>query len=214
MYIIFLNFYETNIPFYNDYKLINSTHLHQGLTIEKYFDCPEDTLKKCSKIINLQPSFIKVLENFSSSAYGEIYKVGLNMFLDNPIFGVGIKNFRNNCEYYRSGNFNISDKKFYKKLDIEKKKNFSDNLCSTHPHHTYFELISEIGLYGLITFFTLIFNFYLKIFKSSVRPLIIPIIILLFPFLPSGSFFNNYNSAFFWLIIGLTFAARKNLQKN
>lgn len=149
-----------------------------------------------------------------SFGYVSHYYSAGNMFLDNPIFGVGIKNFRNNCEYYRSGNFNISDKKFYKKLDIEKKKNFSDNLCSTHPHHTYFELISEIGLYGLITFFTLIFNFYLKIFKSSVRPLIIPIIILLFPFLPSGSFFNNYNSAFFWLIIGLTFAARKNLQKN
>ncbi len=150
---------------------------------------------------------------FSFGYVSHYYSAG-NMFLDNPIFGVGIKNFRNNCEYYRSGNFNISDKKFYKKLNIEQKKNFSDNLCSTHPHNTYFELISEIGLYGLITFFTLIFNFYLKIYKSSVRPLIIPIIILLFPFLPSGSFFNNYNSAFFWLIVGLTFAARKNLQKN
>ena len=77
--------------------MINSTHLHQGLTIEKYFDCPEDTLKKCSKIINLQPSFIKVLENFSSSAYGEIYKVGLSMFLDNPITGVGISNYQTSC---------------------------------------------------------------------------------------------------------------------
>ena len=46
------------------------------------------------------------------------------MFLDNPIFGVGIKNFRNNCEYYRSGNFNIDDKTFYKKLNKKQKKNF------------------------------------------------------------------------------------------
>lgn len=140
------------------------------------------------------------------------YSAG-NMFLDNPLFGVGIKNFRNNCEYYKSENFNIDDKMFYKKLNKKQKKNFFENLCSTHPHSTYFELISEIGLYGLVTFFILIFNFYLKIYKSNVRPLIIPIIILLFPFLPSGSFFNNYNSAFFWLIVGLTFAAKKNLQK-
>jgi O-antigen ligase len=150
---------------------------------------------------------------FAFGYISHFYSAG-SIFLDNPVFGVGIKNFRNNCEYYRSGNFNIDDKKFYKRLNNQQKKNFSDNLCSTHPHNTYFELISEIGLYGLITFFILIFNFYLKIYKSSVKPLIIPIVILLFPFLPSGSFFNNYNSAFFWLIVGLTFAAKKNLQKN
>ena len=150
---------------------------------------------------------------FSFGYISHFYSAG-SIFLDNPVFGVGIKNFRNNCEYYRSGNFNINDKKFYKKLNKEQKIKFSDNLCTTHPHNTYFELISEIGLYGLITFFILIFNFYLKIYKSNVKPLIIPIVILLFPFLPSGSFFNNYNSAFFWLIVGLTFAAKKNLQKN
>jgi len=141
------------------------------------------------------------------------YSAG-HIYLDNPLFGVGIKNFRNNCKYYKSENFNIDSKKFYKKLNKEQKENFFRNLCTTHPHNTYFELISEIGLYGLITFFILIFNFYLKIYKSNVKPLIIPIIILLFPFLPSGSFFNNYNSIFFWLIIGLIFAAKKNLQKN
>ena len=49
--------------------MINSTHLHQGLTIEKYFDCPEDKFKKCSKIISIQPSFIKVLENFNDNIF-------------------------------------------------------------------------------------------------------------------------------------------------
>ena len=69
--IFFLLFYN-NIyfihkfhPFYNDYKIINSTHYHQGLTIEKYFDCDDNISKKCKKIINLQTSFIEVLKNFS-----------------------------------------------------------------------------------------------------------------------------------------------------
>ena len=84
-------------PFYNDYKVINSTNQHQGLTIEKYFDCSENTTKKCSKIINLQPSFINILKDFNTSAYGEIYIVGLNMFLDNPITGVGISNYQTSC---------------------------------------------------------------------------------------------------------------------
>ena len=48
-------------PFYNDYKIISSTHYHQGLTIEKYFDCGENKLEKCVKIINLQPNFIEIL---------------------------------------------------------------------------------------------------------------------------------------------------------
>ena len=53
-------------PFYNDYKVINSTHLHQGLTIEKYFDCPEDPLKKCNKIIvkNVLLTMAKITKEF------------------------------------------------------------------------------------------------------------------------------------------------------
>jgi len=84
-------------PFYNDYEIIESTHLHQGLTIEKYYDCGENTSQKCKKIIKLQPRFNEVIKNFSSSAYGEIYKVGWNMFKDNPLTGVGISNYQTNC---------------------------------------------------------------------------------------------------------------------
>ena len=129
--------------------MINSTHLHQGLTIEKYFDCPQDTLKKCNKIINLQPSFIKVLQNFSSSAYGEIYKVGLNMFLDNPITGVGISNYQTSC------------------ININKYKNMMVNYdCASHPHNLYIQWLSEGGIITFVSFLLLLCGILYLLFNS------------------------------------------------
>ena len=47
-----------------------------------------------SKILNVQPNFLKVIRNFSTSAYGEIYLLSYKMFIDNPITGIGINNFK------------------------------------------------------------------------------------------------------------------------
>ena len=101
----------------------------------------ENTLKKCNQIINLQPNLIKVLQNFSSSAYGEIYTVGLNMFLDNPITGVGISNYQTSC-------INISE---YRDLMV----NYD---CASHPHNLYIQWLSEGGIITFVSFLLLLFN--------------------------------------------------------
>ena len=178
-------------PFYNDYKMINSTHLHQGLTIEKYFDCPEDPLKKCNKIINLQPSFIEVLKNFSSSTYGEIYTVGLNMFLDNPITGVGISNYQTSC-------INISE---YKNLMI----NYD---CASHPHNLYIQWLSEGGIITFISFLFLLFTIlYFIIYGCNNNILkyvsIACILILFWPIMSTGSLIKNWNGVLTFYIIGI-----------
>ena len=178
-------------PFYNDYKVINSTHLHQGLTIEKYFDCPEDTLKKCSKIINLQPSFIKVLQNFSSSAYGEIYNVGLNMFLDNPITGVGISNYQTSC-------INISE---YKQLMI----NYD---CASHPHNLYVQWLSEGGIITFVSFLLLLFNIIYFIYYGCNNKIfkyvsIACILVLFWPIMSTGSLIKNWNGVLTFYIIAI-----------
>ena len=100
IFFIFLTIYLH--PFYNDFKIIESTQYHQGQKIEKFFQCENDTEKICSKIINIQPSFFEIIKNFKTSAYGEIYLLSFKMFLDNPITGIGINNFKylcNNNEY-------------------------------------------------------------------------------------------------------------------
>jgi O-antigen ligase len=178
-------------PFYNDYNVINSTHLHQGLTIEKYFDCPEDTLKKCNKIINLQPSFIKVLQNFSSSAYGEIYKVGISMFLDNPITGVGISNYQTNC------------------INISKYKNLMVNYdCASHPHNLYIQWLSEGGIITFVSFLFLLFSILYFLFfgcnNSIVKYVSIACILVLFwPIMSTGSLIKNWNGVLTFYIIAI-----------
>ena len=178
-------------PFYNDYKVINSTHLHQGLTIEKYFDCPQDTLKKCNKIIKLQPSFIKVLENFSSSAYGEIYKVGLSMFLDNPITGVGISNYQTSC------------------INISKYKNLMINYdCASHPHNLYIQWLSEGGIITFTSFLFLLFSILYFIFFGCNNNIfkyvsIACILILFWPIMSTGSLIKNWNGVLTFYIIAI-----------
>ena len=189
--LIFITISYKFHPFYNDYAVLSSTHYHQGLTIEKFFECSDDVSKKCSKIISLQPSFIEVIKNFSSSAYGEIYKVGLNMFLDNPLTGVGISNYQVSC-------INISK---YKQLMI----NYH---CASHPHNTYIQWLSEGGIITFTSF--ILFLFFILYFLINGTNQIIfrlisiaTIIILFWPFMSTGSLIKNWNGVLTFYIIGL-----------
>ena len=122
-------------PFYNDFKVIESTEYHQGLKIEKFFKCQNDTEEVCSKIIEVQPNFFKIIRNFNTSAYGEIYLLAYKMFINNPITGIGINNFKYICD--------TND--FYKKLMI----NYD---CASHPHNIYIQWLSEGGLVVFFSF--------------------------------------------------------------
>ncbi len=178
-------------PFYNDYKIISSSHLHQGLTIEKYFECDQNSYKKCKKIINLQPRFIEVLKNFSSSAYGEIYKVGWNMFKDNPLTGVGISNYEISC---------INNNK-YKSIML----NYD---CASHPHNIYIQWISEGGIITFISFFLLIFSIFNLIIYGKNQKIfnyiaIACMIILFWPIMSTGSLIKNWNGVLTFYIIAL-----------
>ena len=178
-------------PFYNDYNIINSTHYHQGLTIEKFFYCHEGVSLKCSKILNLQPSFLEIIKNFSSSAYGEIYKVGLNMFLDNIFTGVGISNYQITC------------------INIPKYNQIMVNYeCASHPHNTYIQWLSEGGLITFTSFIFLlsfIFSFLIKGTNQMVFKLIAiaSMIILFWPIMSTGSLIKNWNGVLSFYIIGL-----------
>ena len=66
------------------------------------------------------------------------------MFKDNILFGVGNKNFRIECKKYEE--------------EISKRFNNRNYLgCGTHPHQTWYELISEHGLVGTIIFIYFIY---------------------------------------------------------
>lgn len=77
------------------------------------------------------------------------------------------------------------------------------NGCNTHPHNFYVQFLSELGLLGFLCLITTylfimikIFNFFRKHEQISINNYLIFSIYLaiLFPFVPSGNFFNNYLS--------------------
>ena len=133
--------------------------------------------------------------NVFSKGHENHYKIALKMFSDNKLFGQGSNTFRYLCS---SEKFRISDK---------------NEGCSTHPHNIYLQLLAETGLVGgfflLIAFFyiyyKLIIGFIInKKVKNFEKKLLfyVPIAIYLFPFIPTGSFFNSWVNIIVYLPVG------------
>ena len=184
-------------PFYNDFKIIDSTEYHQGLKIEKFYKCENDIDELCSKIINIQPSFIEIIKNFSTSAYGEIYLLAYKMFMDNPITGIGINNFNYICE----------SNDFYNNLMI----NYD---CASHPHNIYIQWLSEGGLFVFFAF--ILYLFFLITFiaknkgekKYKIISLIV-ILIMFWPIMSTGSLIKNWFGVSTFFIVGLCICLSK-----
>ena len=130
------------------------------------------------------------------SLYFQLYKSGISVFKNYPIFGVGNKNYRvETCKNQKS--------------DISYK-------CMTHPHQIYIELLSEHGLFGTIILLGLIFLLMFKILnnlfisKNYVQLGTFLFLLTVFtPILPSGSFFGDFNSTIFWINFSIMFACTK-----
>ncbi len=123
-----------------------------------------------------------------SPTYEGHYLISYNMFKEKPLFGHGPKAFRFYCS---------------------KEENYvAENACTTHPHNFYAQMLAELGLFGFITISSIFIltivlflkNFYFQIFQKKqylsnlAVCLLSSIFITLFPFLPSGNFFNNWLS--------------------
>jgi O-antigen ligase len=146
------------------------------------------------------------LSNYlEDSQYGAHRNVAKEIFLDNPIFGVGIKNFR----------IESASKKYD---DLNHKKN--QLRVSTHPHELYYEFLSETGIFGLSTFLIFISMSLLLSFKNfqinrnyyQLCGLII-VLLSIMPILPSGSFLSTYTSSIFWINYALMMGYN-NVNKN
>ena len=135
-------------------------------------------------------------DHIVSTRYFAHYSTALEMVKKNPIFGIGLKNFRN--ESY--------------------KKEFNDDGRvggSTHPHQTHFEILSEVGIFGyILILLNLIYIFLIQrnnldVFKFIGISFIIS---TFFPFLPSGSFFTSYGATMFF--VNYAFLINSNIIKD
>ena len=137
------------------------------------------------------------VKSFQDSSYFVLYKSALQVWNENKLFGVGLKNFRLSC----------------KEIKLESNSN-NHPKCSTHPHNFILEILSEIGIIGLLLFLTFVFSLIIKIYsfmktKSTnnylSKTLIIILIAIIFPIIPTGSFFSTFNSSFFWYFLSILF---------
>lgn len=148
-------------------------------------------------IINIKEKNI----NFFSKGHQSHFMTAYKMFLEEPVFGVGVRMFRHLCV----------DKRFYTE----------PMGCNTHPHNTFIQLLAETGLVGFLFFF-IIFIYLLKylflelikiFFKKNFfledeykTSLVIGLFINLWPFITTGNFFNNYLSFYYYLPVGFFLA--------
>ena len=135
------------------------------------------------------------LEN---SLYIKLYKSGISVFKNNPLLGVGNKNYRvETCNP--------------KKNSINK-----EYWCLTHPHQVYIEMLSEHGIIGTTIILLIIFYLKFRILRKIINSrnylqagCLVFLLINFVPLLPSGAFFNNFNLTLFMINLSLMYATNK-----
>ena len=130
--------------------------------------------------------------------YGAHFSTAYEIFKENPINGIGLKNF-----YFECGKDKYIDKEFV----------FNHARCSTHPHQLHLEILSHIGIFGYLVFiylfFYLIYFGFINYLKNKNPYLLVSLIFIfvsIFTPVPSGSFFTTYGATIFWLNFGLVLA--------
>ena len=139
-----------------------------------------------------------------------------------------IREAEKNFYSFENNNFIISKQIHNKILDSIKSSskvskgdfvfsnNDFENGCNTHPHSFHLQILSELGLVGyaflfsffiylIFIFFKNFLNIFLKKKKTTEQNyilykifIILSLIQHLFPIIPSGNFFNNWLSIFFY----------------
>ena len=154
--------------------------------------------------ISIIYSFSGFKKYFKESQYGAHQSTAYEIFKHNALFGVGLKNFREE-----------SKKSIYENPDYFK----TNERQATHPHQIHLELLSELGLIGYISFFILIIYSIIVSAKNYLvernpyqLSTLIYIISCLIPLIPSGSIFSTFFGGIFWFSFGLMISYNKNLK--
>ena len=119
------------------------------------------------------------------------------MFLDNPVTGIGINNFKYLCDY----------NEFYRILMV----NYD---CASHPHNIYIQWLTEGGIIVFISFILYLY-FLIKFIINNIgdkKYKIISLVILLnmfWPIMSTGSLIKNWFGVTSFFIIGLCMCVSK-----
>lgn len=144
--------------------------------------------KNISKMINFSP-------------YGGHWHAAWEIFNENKIFGVGLKNFRKVSGEQKYYNKNVA---------------FSKSRQTTHPHQLHLEFLSETGIFGSIFLVFMVISSIIAGIKNYIKSRNLYCLSSLLFFcastlsiLPTGSFFTTYGAAIFWINYGIFMAKNK-----
>jgi O-antigen ligase len=135
--------------------------------------------------------------NFYSETHEKLAITSINIWNNNIIFGAGPKTFRKECSQERI-------------LLIE-----NNQLCATHPHNIFFQLLAETGVIGIFFYFIFVLILlldFINLRKNKLSTdsslynfklcLIISLLISIIPFIPGPNFFGNYINIIFYIPMG------------
>lgn len=166
-----------------------------------YLNLSENSAKrKLEGFLSAKLTLENILNNknekkiFFSEKYNSLYRTSINIYKEYPVIGSGVKNFRIIC----------SNKKFA----------FDERSCSTHPHNLLLQILAETGTSGLLYYLSILIILTKLLFKN-LKQKFLPLenknyftclvgstFISLWPFFPSGNFFNNWLSIVMFFPIG------------
>lgn len=133
--------------------------------------------------------------SFFNTQHGAHFLTAFEIWKNNKIFGIGIKNFRNESP----------DKKY-----AQIKSAHSNYRSATHPHNYQMELLSETGLVGFVIFNVFFLTLFVKVFKSILNKnkknyyisiFFIIIFSKYFPIKSDASLFSSSMGLLFWMFV-------------
>lgn len=141
-------------------------------------------------------SFFEQVVNFNKTDHFKLFSSSVEVWKTSPIIGVGLKNYRKECD----------EKKIDPKTNLY-------NLCSSHPHNIYLEILSETGLVGLLLVLVLFLSIFKSIYKKyrfihyDLKGIFLGSLIIfvtyVWPIKSSGSFFTTFYGSFLWFNLAI-----------
>ncbi len=188
------------IIFLNSHRILRITTLFFSIIIIAFITLSNDQIRDRNIGLTIEQLGIGTQSerlNIFSPIHESHILSAFKMFKEKPFFGHGVNTYRKYC--------------------AEPKYNINLHTCSTHPHNTYIQILSEIGLVGILP---LIFiNIYIIvlliknslsefIYKKSILTnyqilLLIGILLTVWPLFPTQNVFNNWINTIYYLPVGL-----------
>ena len=159
------------------------------LTLFSLYSVEERVKIRTQDFIN---SFNTQDKNYFYGGHRAHFLTAFEIFKNYPYFGTGHRTFRIACD----------------KDEIKSKIKTNVPGCSTHPHNTYLEILSDFGLFGLIVFLISTIILLYKFIKNDTHKnyamgFFASFITIIWPISSSGNFFNNRVALMNFFILGI-----------